>query len=312
MKLVLAVTTYNRKIFLEKLVNSFFATRTNDHSWELIIADDGSDDGTIPYLSGLKETHPVSIVLNNRTGVHHQFNTIVQLLEKMSFDFCFKCDDDIEFTRPGWDELYTKAINDSGFHHLCYFDPNWRPDKNLDPPVVRGRLVGRCRAIDAQGSFITLSPQVVQQVGYMDVANFGFRGVGHIDYTMRACRLGFNDMAHPFDAKGSNDYIRTQAAEYRPALAPELLLGMEDDEETSRKYRLLNQPRTYIPLNESPPRLDDKTEREFLVRAIRSLEKQKQWYEAEIKRLKAWEKSQYGHLPGWFIRLGKIFKLLTK
>jgi glycosyltransferase involved in cell wall biosynthesis len=295
------------------LVSSFFSTRSTAQDWRLIITDDGSTDGTLTYLDDLKEKdRSIEIILNNRKGVHHQFNSIIKKLEQLDFDLCLKCDDDIEFIKSGWENLYIKAIKETGFDHLCFFDTKWRPEKNLRPPVEQGPLISHCHGMDVQGAFFTITPEMIKKVGYMDTKNFGFRGVGHIDYTMRACRLGFNDINHPFDAKGSHAYIRSQTENYTTALPEELLEGLEDEMETQRKYALVKENRTYIPFNEWNESLDINTERGYLMRAVQSLRKQKQWYEEEIGRLKQWEKEQYGYLPGWYLKVGKLFKLFRK
>ena len=36
----------------------------------------------------------------------------------------------------------------------------------------------------------------------------------------------------------------------------------------------------------------------------------KEWYEHENKKNKNWHKEQFGHLPLWYVKLGKIFKLV--
>ena len=301
--LILAVTTFNRKDRLKKLVNSFVKNNQKAGKWLLIIADDGSADGTIEYIENLVIPNtPISLIKNNRQGVHHQFNTIVKQLEEFDFDYCFKCDDDIEFLKPGWENLYINAIKKSGYDHLCHFDPAWRPEKNLKRPVIKNGLISYCKAKDVQGAFFTLTPGVIRKVGYMDTKNFGFRGVGHIDYTIRACRAGFNDIDHPFDANKSNEYIAHQTEQYASAMNIHLQNALENDEETKKKYQLIwDDKRVYIPFNEQAPALDDKTEKQLLLRRLDDLEKEKQWYE-----------KTYGHQPRWFIRIGKLLHILRK
>lgn len=312
-KIYLAITTFNRVDYLKRLIESFIKFRDPSLHWELIIADDGSTDGTLGYLRNLSvEDTPILIIQNKRKGVHHQFNTIVRELEGKDFEMCFKSDDDMEFIKAGWEKLYLDAARTSGFYHLCFFDPGWRPSKLLKEQVGLGPLVSRCRGIDVQGSFFTLTPDIIKKVGYMDTKNFGFRGVGHVDYTLRACRLGFNDLNHPFDAKGSNEYIRTQTENYGSSLPEELLAGLEDEEETRRKYALVHGHRTYIPYADAMDSMDSEMEKKYLTRAVRSLGHQKRWYEEEIQRLKMWEKEQYGHLPGWYVKIGKIFKIFSR
>ncbi|MEQ8927624.1 MAG: glycosyltransferase [Fulvivirga sp.] len=296
---ILAITTFNRSHFLKKLIDSFVASITS--KWLIIIADDGSTDGTLEYLKELKIPDiPIMVINNDRQGVHHQFNTIVRELEKIDFDYCFKCDDDIEFIKPGWEELYINAIEKSGYHHLCHFDSSWRPEKSLNPPKKEGPLISHCKGEDVQGAFFTLTPEVIKKVGYMDVENFGFRGVGHIDYTLRACRAGFNDFEHPFDVQRSNEYILHQKDDYKSALNIHVQNALEDDTETKRKYELIkDKTRLYVGFNENKDVLNKPLERILLLKRLDALEKEKQWYEIT-----------YGHQPRWFIRLGKALNYI--
>lgn len=296
MNIILAITTYQRNQYLEKMLNSFTQTKDNNANWQLIIADDGSSDGTVQYLESLKiQNVKIHLIKNNRKGVHHQFNTIIKHLESIPFDCCFKCDDDIEFIKPGWDQLYINAIQASGYQHLCHFDPYWRPEKNLKKTVKSGSLISYCKPIDVQGAFFTLTPEVLKKVGYMDTTNFGFRGVGHIDYTLRACRAGFNHPEHPFDVINSNAYIKHQTHEYHSALDKHIQGALENDAASERKYELLKDAsRLYVPYNEIDSNLDEQ-EVALLRTQLDNLQNQKIWYE-----------TTYGHQPKWFTRLGKL------
>lgn len=299
---ILAITTYNRIDYLKRMLNTFLTTMGTDFR-EVVIADDGSADGTLEYIQALDIPEiKITLIRNNRKGVHHQFNTIVKYLEDKDFDVCFKCDDDIEFVKPGWDKLYFKALKQSGFDHLCFFDTTWRADKNRKVPVEKGNCISYCSGKDVQGAFFTITPRMIREVGYMDVTNFGYRGVGHIDYSLRSCRLGFNDINHPFDVKYSNLYIRYQVHDYRSALPDILVRSMETNEESKRKYDLINQARMYIAHNEMQKPMDKVTERELLLNRILSLEKEKDWYEAEL--------GNYRKFPRWYLMIGKILNRL--
>lgn len=301
-KEVIAITTFNRMERLKALVNSIKKYGSSNYK-VLIIADDGSTDGTIEYVRNLKIPNTQTILLeNNRQGIHHQFNTIVRKLEDMTFDYCFKCDDDIEFIKKGWEKLYIDAIERTSYHHLCYFDPAWRVEKNFGNPVVRDGLMSYCLPKDVQGAFFTLTPKVIKEVGYMDIENFGFRGVGHVDYTMRSCRAGFNDIKHPFDVADSNQYIKHQTLDYQSALDRDIQNAMESDEETRRKYELIkNKNRIHIPFNINTGNLTTEDEIDLLKKRIKALEDAKRWYE-----------KTYSHQPRWFVRLGKIIGLAIK
>lgn len=298
---VLAITTFNRLSSLKRLIHTFQQTRNTRYRWTLVVADDGSDDGTREYLERLDpDAMPLKVIHNDRHGVHHQTNTILQYLHSLDFEVCFKCDDDIEFVKAGWDELYLQAIRDSGFDHLCHFDPNWRPAKNLKKPITQGRVWSQCRLKDVQGAFFTITPAMLDRLGYFDTQNFGFRGVGHIDYTARAARLGFTSSDHPYDARGGNEFIRHQRGSENSSLNRHLKDSLENDVESKRKYALILDPeRSFVPLEKQPASMDVNTERELLISRLDTLLKEKEWYE-----------KVYGHQPRWFVRIGKLFKYL--
>ena len=253
---VLAITTYNRLDYLQTCVESFLKTKNPHINWQLIIADDGSTDGTQTFLKKLETEHGAIIIQNERVHIHHQVNSILKKLSSMDFDLCFKADDDAIFKQAGWDILYWKTIQRTGYHHLVYYDKSWRPHANLERPITQGTLVANCPADRIQGAFYTLTKSVVQQVGYFDTQRFGKSGLGHIDYTFRCCRAGFNVLRHPFDVKGSNDYIQLQDADtYTSSLLSKYKSLTHTKEVIQYKKALIQHDRIYIPYNENMPPL---------------------------------------------------------
>ena len=248
---VLAVTTYNRKLFLKEFLESWEKTKTGNVTWSLIIADDGSTDGTIDYINKYSTADTeVILIQNNRNGISYQFNTIAYELSKMVFDVCFKCDDDILFKKSGWDLLYYEIIIRTGYQHLCFYDAALSPKDNLPTPIIKGDLICHCTSGNIQGCFFTLTPEIISKVGYMDIQSFGFRGLEHIDYTFRCCRLGFNVLDSPFDIRNSNDFIVARKDDYVPSIPDNIALIFYDDESIQNKKNIVNQTRTFIPRNE--------------------------------------------------------------
>ena len=88
MKFILAITTFNRLNYLKNCIQSWENTRSHDFNWKLVVADDGSEDGTIAYLESLKiENIEVVVIKNKRLGVHQQMNTVLNYLETIDYDF---------------------------------------------------------------------------------------------------------------------------------------------------------------------------------------------------------------------------------
>ncbi len=218
--LVFAVTTYNRRDYLRECLESWAATRNPAHRWLLIVADDGSRDGTIEALLRMRLGVDCHIIRNERRAVGGQCNTIFDVCRRVDFDLLFKVDDDMVFKKCGWDELYLGAIAASGYPHLCHLNLRlWNEERRPAVPLVRDRPLatdpsGSCVAYtdvyNCMGCFFTVSPEMLAAVGDVDEASFPIRGDWHIDYSARAARAGFNRVETFFDAKDSNDYLDIQ------------------------------------------------------------------------------------------------------
>ena len=199
------VTTWNRIDYITKFVESFLMTRSSLFRWALIIADDGSVDGTLSYLDELSIPDCQIIIIRNKNKtIVGQSNALMDAARVINFDFGVMCNDDIFFIKPGWDSLYYSAALSSGYGHLVYHNEDWKPaafNKEKD------RLESFVPAIDGMGCFYTFTPRILEEVGYFDVHNFPFRGHSHMDFTQRCCRLGFNELDNLWDAKSSETYI---------------------------------------------------------------------------------------------------------
>lgn len=228
---VVGVTTWNRLEYLERFVQTFDATRSNDFRWALIIADDGSTDGTVEYMSDLAiDNCQVITLYNKRATVAGQTNTILVAAQALGFDFGMKCDDDIFFAADGWDKLYYEVATESGYPHLVYHNEEWKPATHRK---IEGLLHSHVVATNAMGCLWTFTPEVIDSVGYFDEPNFRLRGHAHLDYTLRCCRAGFNDAGSLWDAAGApsavtmwprENYIETidfKSAEVKAILTPE-------------------------------------------------------------------------------------------
>ena len=210
MQKILAITTYNRLSFLKEMIHSFFKYTKNINDWKIIIADDGSTDGTKDFIETIDFKNTVKIY-NQRVGISNQTNSIFLELANLNEFICFKADDDMIFIKDGWDELYINAINSSGFEHLCfdhYLFNQFGDNKKAvyEKPIIEGSLLARIPSIFAKGCFFTVTNSILKYVGYMD-ANLFFHGYEHVDYSMRCARFGFNNQKNIFDAKDSDLFL---------------------------------------------------------------------------------------------------------
>jgi hypothetical protein len=261
-KVVFSIKTYNRYDYLKDCVDSFLSTRSLDFEWVVIIADDGSTDGTIGYLDELSIPHELHIIKNERRYAVGQCNTIFQLSLHINFDFGFQVDDDVIFTKSGWDKLYFEASQASGFDHLCflhqkhYLKLRKKENKEFKMPEPVFDHSGHCEAYthveQCMGALFTFTPSMINEVGGSDEENFPIRGQWHIDLSIRACRAGHNQIEYFFDAKNSNDYILLQndkrKSEYRCSIPwSDDYKKTKKNEEIERRYNVIrDDSRIYI------------------------------------------------------------------
>jgi len=121
------LTTYNRKDFLRRTVDSIFS-RTRKTPYRLFITDDCSTDGTTEYLAGLKDEHLKEIVLNKqRKGLRYGFDMLWAKMEVYNLshgEFPYLCyhQDDVEILDPRWAEILIEAYqNLKGKYNVGFF-----------------------------------------------------------------------------------------------------------------------------------------------------------------------------------------------
>lgn len=203
---VLGVTTYNRLAYLIGFLESFLITKSHKHRWLLIVADDGSEDGTQDFVRNWIEHSAIPTILieNNRLGIAGQTNSILWLSQFFDFELGFKSDDDIVFRKSGWDLNYSKAYRESGFDHLVFHDPHYSAaDVHYADELVEAR-VGVEQSL---GAFWTFTPRLLENIGYFDEQEFSVRGYAHWDFSARACRAGFNNHTALRDLRGANTFL---------------------------------------------------------------------------------------------------------
>lgn len=219
MRFFLGVTTYNRVDFLKRTIETWDETRNRDVEWTLAIADDGSTDGTLDYLDSIS-FDKVRLILfkNNRVGVHKQTNQLFLSALATDFDFGFQADDDIEFLREGWDAAYYEAAIRTKFHHLVFFDIEWQRVFRggwIHNTAKRDGLESNTHVLNSMGAFWTFTPESLDAVGGYDEYEFGKFGWGHVDWSWRACRFGFNNEDTCFDIEDSSQYLKLIQDNYR-------------------------------------------------------------------------------------------------
>lgn len=256
--LLFLITTFNRLSFLKKTIDTWYKTINKSYRWTLLIADDGSTDGTLNYIKNLKlDNIHIHVIENNHRGVHHQTNQLLKKSLEYDFDYGFKSDDDLLFLKSGWDTLYINAINKTGYDHLIYFDiERGRERRELRNPIYKDNILKNVtHKNNIQGAFWTFTKRLINEVGFMDLQNFGLCGLGHVDYSFRSCRLGFNELENPFDVKHSNEYIILNKNNYISNNCFRHIWN--NPEKLLYKKKILNQERIFISYNEINKKMDN-------------------------------------------------------
>ena len=143
-------------------------------------------------------------------------------------------------------------MSKSGYDHLVYFNPNWKEPSHSEESPRFSELQSSCTARDAMGCFYTLTPSLIERLGFFDEDSFPVRGHSHVDYTLRACRLEANDTQYLYDISGSNEYIGMMMRDgykrtHRTLSVWERKIPTSDESLANREAVLLTEGRTFIP-----------------------------------------------------------------
>jgi hypothetical protein len=239
--MMLAITTINRWDYLEECIQTFISTKSDDYFWTLIIADDGSSDDTVKKMLDYK-IHDTKIVLlqNNGSGIAVQTNSIFNYIEHLNDKpkIIFSIDDDIFFKKNGWDKRYHEAIERTGFDHLVHFNSDWKAPLHNKSLTKNGiQLNSQTDGKNCMGCFYTITPRLLDKIGWFDNIAFPIRGHSHIDFTMRSCKAGFNKNDSLYDISNASDYIGIHPKEgyvsthKKYSIVEQLILADEQDKQ---------------------------------------------------------------------------------
>lgn len=230
-RIFIGIKTFNRIDYLRNCIDSLMATLDAGFEYVVAVADDGSTDGTLEYLSNLRLPLDFTVVYNNKRYASGQFNDLVRMAMRRRADFMIIVDDDVVFKKAGWISGYFNAARHSGYPHLCHYNlphhAQLAPRRGVSVVPEKHKsiafdLTAYGNVEGCMGALITLTPEVVDRIGLADETNFFIRGQWHVDFSARACRAGFNEYSRFFDWSRSNDYIELQntlAREYQTSIA---------------------------------------------------------------------------------------------
>jgi glycosyltransferase involved in cell wall biosynthesis len=176
----IAIVTYNRKRIVSDTIDRVRAlTRTADAA--LVVADDGSSDGTLSMLRDKQ----VPVITGVNMGIAWNKNRALFLLAQMlGCQAVILLEDDTQPNKAGWEAEWMQAAQRWGHVNLA---ADWLAEHFLsgagtvEDPVRTKMLTAQCSAF---------SWAALAFGGYFDPRYKGY-GHEHVDHTRRLVRVGF-------------------------------------------------------------------------------------------------------------------------
>lgn len=173
-ELGIGIITYNRLPALQGCVEC--VRRCTTTPFRLVIADDGSDDGSSDWA----REQGLVVITGQRRGVAWNKNrALYPLLERTSCDPILLLEDDCWPIEPGWQAAWIEAGRRWG--HVNSAPP--------DELVVAGSGTSAdpCRSKDYTAQCTVTTREALSAVGYLDTRFWGW-GFEHVEWSARFAR----------------------------------------------------------------------------------------------------------------------------
>ena len=178
-KLGIGVTTFNRCGKLEVCLSRL--QELTSHPFQLVVADDGSDDGTLATCA----QHRVVTITGPNMGIAWNKNRALFFLHRiLECDVVILIEDDCYPNQSGWEADWIEAARKWG--HVN-FGGGWFREKivsgegTVANPFVSASLSGQCAAF---------SDPALSICGYLDSRFKGY-GYEHAEHSARLVRAGY-------------------------------------------------------------------------------------------------------------------------
>lgn len=203
---ILGLVTYHRTEYLSDSIKTLLLTLSDNIDYILVFADGNSNEINEDKINSFDYKDNISIVIikNPINFIYRQSNSIFKYSLGYNFDFGFLMNDDLLFLKKGWVDLYYNCYLKNNVSHLVNFCIG---SKRQNHSIIDGDLASYVSGENCQGAFFTFTKDVLDNVGFFDEESFKIRGQSHIDFTLRCCRKGFNNLNNLYDVDKSNDYL---------------------------------------------------------------------------------------------------------
>ncbi len=162
------VVTYNRLKMLRKCLESILAN-TDDVSYELIVWNNASDDGTKEYLDEMASKYPQIRPVHSKENIG--VNAVAETVKLAKGFYLIEMDDDVLEVPKGWLREMIRAFNK--VPRAGYLAANVVQDENTDgakPPIHFYRIVDYGDGVVIEhgptGGWCTItSREVIEKIG---------------------------------------------------------------------------------------------------------------------------------------------------
>lgn len=185
-KLGVGIITYNRKETVQQCVESI--RMLTQHPCELVVADDGSHDGTISVLERLQ----VPYITGDNRGISWNRNRALWWLkEEKKCDVILIFEDDCRPCAFGWEQEWIKAVELYG--HMNHM-PEITLEVDNDVSSGSGTASDPYIAPMHQAYCVGYHARALDFVGYLET-RFEKYGEEHVEHTHRFLRAGYGGLS---------------------------------------------------------------------------------------------------------------------
>jgi GT2 family glycosyltransferase len=185
MILAIGIVTYNRREYLEKVVNA--VRRYTASPYYLVAADDGSTDGSREFLSDANVTCLGNI---NRGIAWNKNRVLYTMMTEVASDCMIMLEDDTLPNKIGWEGEWIKTVSKYGYctyAHPKVADSILGGDGTSDDPFACTKITSQCSSV---------TREAVDTVGYFDSRFKGY-GVEDGEWSTRLRNSGYGIIRVP-------------------------------------------------------------------------------------------------------------------